>query len=437
MKRLIFLLTVLIATSLCSFAQTKQTLELKTRAITFITLLEKGDFVTAEKNFDATMQTAMPKEKLMPFWASVHAQMGKLRSYNEVELKKQGQYDQALVTCTFEKDGFILQLTFDASQKIAGLHTLPKKMHYSPPVYADSTTFTEENVVISTPGYANPLSAWFSRPKGKGPFPAIVLLSGSGPNDLDETVGPNKPFKDIAWGLASRGIAVLRYSKRTKQYPGEFIGKRFTVKDEVTDDALTALGVLRSRNDVDPQRVYLLGHSLGAYVAPRIARVDSTIAGIVMMASPSQALEDVINEQLQYMAMLDTNYNANYEEGRKIRSGVQALSRKDLTRDTLIFGVPPSYWLDLRGYLPQDLVKQLKMPVLILQGGRDYQVNDDNFLGLKDALRELPNVTFTYYKKLNHLFIVGKGQSTPSEYDIPGHVALNVIEDIVKFITPK
>jgi pimeloyl-ACP methyl ester carboxylesterase len=132
-----------------------------------------------------------------------------------------------------------------------------------------------------------------SLPSGAGPLPAIVLVHGSGQHDRDETIGPNKPFRDLAWGLASRGIAVLRYEKRTRQHQQRVaqLENGFTVKEEAIDDAGAAVALLRNRTGIRANRIYVLGHSLGAMLAPRIAAADPAVAGLVLMAGPVRSLE--------------------------------------------------------------------------------------------------------------------------------------------------
>ena len=132
-----------------------------------------------------------------------------------------------------------------------------------------------------------------------------MLVHGSGPNDRDETLGPNKPFRDLAWGLADRGIAVLRYDKRTSVYGGKMAGnKNLTVREETIDDALLAVKLLRGRPDIDPKRIFILGHSLGGMVAPRIGADDPSLAGLIILAGATRPLPDVAREQLEYIASL-------------------------------------------------------------------------------------------------------------------------------------
>jgi dienelactone hydrolase len=136
-------------------------------------------------------------------------------------------------------------------------------------------------------------------PIGAGPFPAIVLVHGSGPNDRDETIGPNKPFRDLALGLASRGIAVLRYDKRTKAYPAKLAAsKDLTVKEEVIDDALEGVKTARSQPKIDPARVFVLGHSLGGMLIPRVAAGDASLAGVI--ASPGRRARSIRRSSIRY-----------------------------------------------------------------------------------------------------------------------------------------
>src|SRR5205085_1721112 len=144
------------------------------------------------------------------------------------------------------------------------------------------------------------LGGTLTMPNGSGPFPGVVLVHGSGPNDRDETVGGTKMFKDVAEGLASRGIAVVRYDKRTKVYgPRVAALKTFTLHDEAVEDALKAAALLRTQSGIDAKRVFILGHSLGAYAAPRIGAEDPQIAGLILMAGNARHIEDLVVEQVQ------------------------------------------------------------------------------------------------------------------------------------------
>ena len=139
-------------------------------------------------------------------------------------------------------------------------------------------------------------------PNGKGPFPAIVLVHGSGPNDRDESIGANKPFRDLAYGLATHGIAVLRYDKRTHVHPEQFANIVFTVKEETIDDALSAVALLRTTAHIDPTRICVLGHSLGGMLIPRIGLADNRVAGLIVLAGATMPLGDTMLRQVRYLA---------------------------------------------------------------------------------------------------------------------------------------
>ena len=278
-------------------------------------------------------------------------------------------------------------------------------------------------------------------PAGDGPFPALVLLHGSGPNDRDENILGNRPFRDLAWGLSSRGIAVLRYDKRTKVHKEKMaaLEKTLTVKEEVIDDALAAAAFLRQHEAIDPKRIFVLGHSLGGTVAPRIAQQDEKIAGLVIMAGATRPLEDLILEQFTYIYALDGPISdKNKAELNKLKKQVARVKDEKLAKDTsaaeLPLNVPASYWLDLRANPPAEGAKNIKQPMLILQGERDYQVTMEDFAGWKKALGERKNVTLKSYPTLNHLFMEGEGKSKPAEYQKVGHVAGVVIDDIAEWV---
>jgi len=284
-------------------------------------------------------------------------------------------------------------------------------------------------------------------PKGKGPFPAVVLVHGSGPNDRDETIGANKPFKDLAWGLASKGIAVLRYEKRTKHYAAEMKNvENLTVKEETIDDAVAAVALLKGTPGVDSERVFVIGHSLGAMLAPRIAEEclaspRTRIAGIVMLAPASRDLLDLIVEQVEYVAGLDGTISEAESRGiEAIKAEIQKIRSGKLREGELALNAPKSYWDDLAAHNGVEIARQLGLPMLILQGERDYQVTMEDLQGWKDGLLKpgkanaRTNVGIKTYEDLNHLFINGTGKSTPDEYLVPGHVSEEVITDISDWV---
>jgi dienelactone hydrolase len=278
-------------------------------------------------------------------------------------------------------------------------------------------------------------------PKGEGPHPAVVLVHGSGPNDRDETIGPNKPFRDIAHGLASRGIAVLRYDKRTRVHGQRILqlGTAFTVKEESVDDAVAAVELLKETERIDSDRVYVLGHSLGGMVIPRIAAEKPGARGYIILAGATRPLEDLMLEQVTYIAELDGEISEEEKEGiREIEKGIEKIRALDPekpkgTRKDLLGALPP-YWLDLRGYDPAEQAKAMEEPILILQGERDYQVTLVDFDNWKKAVGEKENVTLKSYPALNHLFMAGKGKSKPAEYQIPANVSEEVILDVTAFV---
>jgi len=427
-------------------APAEDALTVKARA--YLSALEKGDFEGALRDFDETMLKAMPVDKLEALWTKqLPAQVGAFKQQGPARREEMRGYQIVLITCAFEKGLFDARVVFDAAGRIAGFGVVPTAPPavYKPPAYADASKFEETEAAVGAGEWALP--GTLTRPKGAGPFPGLVLVHGSGPNDRDETLGPNKPFQDLAWGLATRGIAVLRYEKRSKVYGKKILADprleaAMTVKEETIDDALAAAGLLEKTKGINPKRVFILGHSLGGYLLPRIALAAGplNIAGFISLAVLTQPLDETALRQMNYLYGLAGNTltaedKKRLEDIQAAAAGIKALTEADKGSTVKLLGAMPAYWLDLRGYDPLELAKSVSKPILILQGVRDYQVTTVDFENWKKALGNRPDVEFRLYPKLNHLFFEGEGLLVPLEYmQKHGSVAPYVVDDIAGWI---
>jgi dienelactone hydrolase len=375
----------------------------------------------------ADVQKSLPAAELAKLGATIKT-YGALEKIGDPATTRSGPNSIVNFPAKFANQNINFRIIVNSSGLVSGFFQLPGGVNWQRPEYSQPASFKERDVTVGEGEWKLP--GTLTVPVGAGPFPAVVLVHGSGPNDRDETVGGAKVFKDLAEGLASRGIVVLRYEKRTLQYRARIAAiKNYTVQDETVEDAVSALATVRAQAEVNGSRVFIIGHSLGGYVAPRIAEQDAKLAGIVLMAGNARPLEDLLVDQVTYMGIT----GKQLENAKAIQANVKKLEKGDEDSPSLV-GVPASYWLDLKGYDPAAAAKKLGIPMLILQGERDYQVTMADFALWKAALGSSKGVVIKSYPALNHLFVAGEGKSLPAEYSRPGHVAPAVIEEIAKFV---
>ncbi len=397
--------------------------------------MAKKDWSAVTRDFAPKMRASLTPAQLDSVWGSIVQQTGARKSVLETRVDRQAGFDVVFVTCQHERGRLDVKVVYDSDRKVTGLFIVPA---WELPSYASESAFEEKSVTVGSAPWQLP--ATLTLPRAKEPAPALVLVHGSGPNDRDESVGSNRPFKDLAWGLASRGIAVLRYDKRTKVYAAAMAkDPEITVKEETVDDALAAAELLRKSDGVDAGRVFVLGHSLGGELVPQVGARDAKLAGLIILAGSTRPLHEVMIEQTEYIAGLDGETSAaekkQIEAVRAQARKVEALRKSGRAEsDAPILGAPPAYWLDILAYDGPAAAAKLPLPILVLQGERDYQVTMKDFARWNKALAGKKTARLLSLPGLNHLFITGTGKSGPSEYQVAGHVDEKVVTEIARFV---
>jgi dienelactone hydrolase len=364
---------------------------------------------------------------------------GQMNSIGEPVQAKDGDNTLISFPVHFATNRVYVQFTLDASLQVSGLYLRPLNAPlpkvWQRPAYSNPEAFTQREVTIGSDEWK--LGGTLTVPVGKRPVPGVVLIHGPGPNDRDEEIYSNRIFRDIAEGLSSRGIAVLRYDKRTLTYGDKMGYMAFTLEQETVEDAVRAIDVLRHQPEVAANRIYVLGHSLGGYAAPRIAARDGKLAGLIFFAANARPIEDVALDQNDYVAHLSGDPSAQAQQ-RLDALKAEVAKVKNLQPGTVppqvVMGLPGVYMLDLKGYQPAEQAKRLAVPMLFLQGGRDFQVTSKDVAIWKTALAGRPKVEFKEYPALNNVFIAGEGNPGPSDFLKQGNVDPAVISDIATWI---
>jgi dienelactone hydrolase len=410
-------------------------------------MAQAGRFAEIHDLFAPQLRELVPAEALQAAWAAMLANRGPVRGIGVPVSESAGpgtEVTTVLIPVTFERGELTVVVFVGENGWLTGIQVAPASAaqqtgHWEAPPYADPETFEEQEVTVGSDPLAVP--GTLSLPHQRGLRPAVVLLAGSGPADRDETIGRNKPLKDLAWGLASRGVAVLRFDKVTYVHPGQVVQTcGFTITDEYVPHAVAAIDLLRQHSAIDPARVFVAGHSLGSTALPRVAMAEPLVAGLVVVAGGAQPLHWAAVRQIRYLASLDPRMVAAAQPAiAVITRQAETVDGPSLPGSTpdgeLPFGVAAPYWQDLRSYDPAAATAALSKPVLIIQGGRDYQATvADDLTRWTGSLAGQPDVTIRFYPHDN-LFFRGIGPSVPAEYGPAQHMDPVVVTDIANWLT--
>jgi len=355
--------------------------------------------------FADDVKSLLPREQLEGGLKQVEQAYGRYQTHGQWAYARHDNFDVYTSVVAFENGKLAFVVTLDDKEQIQGMRLMPipaEQAANSIPLPSDAVEI--EDTVRTGEEIALPCSIVISGQSARPPM--VVFVHGSGPNDRNETIFSNHPFFDLSRLLAKHGISSLRYDKRTFVYPKPIA----TMDEETVLDAFSAIQLAHQYTD----HVFLLGHSLGAMMAPEIAsRVErEKLDGIIMMAAPARDIMELIQEQLEYLSAESTS-----EQRQTVVEQMQQQS--------------PHY---LKTYHQVETASHLELPMLIMQGGRDYQVRMNDFQVWQQKLGSKTNVRFKSYPSLNHLFLTGEGKSTPQEYTIPGNIPTEVVGDIATFI---
>lgn len=341
---------------------------------------------------------------------------------------------------------FAVVIRFDKQGRVDDLANAPAASPHQPAAYDNPNLYTEREIVVGEGEFALPGA--LTLPKGEGPFPLLILVHGSGPNDRDETIGGAKPFRDLAAGLAAQGIAVLRYDKVTAEHSMKVLagGSRFSLEDETVADALRAVDLAKTLKEIDADNIFIAGHSQGGYALPLMLEKPqgASVKGAVLLAAPSGNMNEVLVEQQEVALQLLKETGQPAELVARQEAAVAAYKRMvDIINDPAysVDHLPeqfpwgdPYWWIEQRDYQPGNLAKTQSTPMFIAQGENDWQVSMKQYEGWKEALKARTNVTFASYPSVNHQLSEYNSVSVGMEYAQPSNVAASLIDDVANWV---
>jgi len=302
----------------------------------------------------------------------------------------------------------------------------------------------EEKIILGE-NTRYPLKGMLTLPDNtSAPVPAAVFVHGSGSSNMDEKVGKLTPFRDLAHGLAAHGIASVRYDKRSFAHPFKLIKEKpLTVKKETIEDAILAAELLRRDPRIDPDRVFIIGHSMGAMLAPRIDAEGGNFRALILLAGTPRKIEEVLidqtDEMLAEMKGLSRKIaGKQIAKIRKMFDGLYEMSDAEAQKKKFGGGTTMYYFKEMGEHPAESYLKNTDKPLLILQGEKDFHVKADvDFALYKKLLKDHPRVQYRLYENLNHVFVpsvYGLISKAKQEYNVEAHIGEDVTADIAHWI---
>lgn len=413
--------------------------ETEAKGYEIVQLFASKQFEKISIQVDSIYQSSYPAYVLEKDWAELQGTYGQFQHAKPVNYEVSPYYHFIAFKLQFEFLPYIFNISFNSSGKIIYISFMAAHKIYVAPDYCDVSKFLESKITVVNGMYDLPGILSISNTPGKKPL--VIILPEAGPTDKDGSYEENKPYKDLAWGIASKGFAVFRYEKRSNNY-GIFLLKdkaayeKFTPREDLLDDLYKIIDSLKTLPEINPEKIFILGHGQGGMLAPLVAKERNEIAGIIMMGANAKRTQEMMIDQYKYLSKVSPEKKGEYDTQTK--NAIRSMDKKlnPLTEHHLMpYDVQATYWIWLNQYSHLDISKKLNKPQFVMHGERDYQANLENYELWKRTLAKNKKATVKLYPRLNHLFYPGDAQSTYSEYYLKSNIPENIINDISSWLS--
>ena len=410
---------------------------LQQSAMDALAAMIEGDFAAVTDQFDGNMAAAVSEDALAAGWESVLAQLGGVTGVSAVQADAGSR--SVAVQIAHERGSSVLMLAYDAEGSIASMYIAPQTQAPEAQERALPEGVTAQAVTLFA-GTERELSGELLLPANAGADTAYVVLAhGSGPSDRDETLGANKPFRDLAYDLAALGVGSLRFDKVTYAHPECPVT---TVEQEYAQPVAEALRVLRETTGAT--RCYLAGHSEGGMLTPYLVESCGFDGGIALAGTPWQLWEVSCAQNLAVIAALPAEQQAallaQVETEREKGLQLAGMSDEEAAQTT-VFGMSGAYLVHMARMDQAQIALESGKPFLFLWGEADFQVSREAFDAWQERLGDDARFTYRTYPGLNHLFMPADPEDSilnaQAAYEKPKQVDAKVAQDIANWIAQR
>lgn len=403
-------------------------------AMKFANLMSAGDYVEAHQLLNPLMTRGLRPIDLDLSWHTQAFSYGRFRSFGEASQSQSASDAIVEIPVKWERGERTLTVVIGRNGTVDGFSWGWEDPEKKPGMPVPDPLLKEIRVAVGEAPWK--VAGILTMPANGSPRAGVVFVQDTGQNDADLTYRMPKPYRDLAAGLGQLGIASLRYDQRTLKHAAKIDFDKLKVREEIVEDALAAWKVMREREELKDRPLYLLGFGRGGTLLPEIAGSLEGVAGIILLSAVSRPTEEALTDQMEYLSGLV----ADEELKQGFASALDRLAelkKRSLAPEDMLFDLTASYWYDLMDRDAEVAIgRAASFPgrILVVQGGRDFEVTDEDFRGWQNGLSKHADATFKMFEDLNHVFAKGQDKSNPEEYTIPKEFSRQAITFIAEWI---